>query len=392
MVYYTIVSATLATVLLGMHILLWVGIALEGARAKKRSAEAEKITPAQFPPVSIIIPARNEVRRIAPLLASLEKQTYNNQATGGFEIIFIDDCSDDGTAELLSEFCSRVACAKLFTLTKNDGNNRKQFAISEALKIARGEILLFTDADCEVPPTWAMAMTSYLLSDTACAAVLGPVLKKWSSDSYFSRFQSYDHAVRFIYLVGTCGFGGAGGSFGNNLALRRSALDEAGGYEAVPASPTEDAALITMLRKKTSLTIRAALAKETQVLTESEANFGAFINQTLRWQVGALNSPDKKTAASSRALMYLLTLGVLALPFIPFFPQLWFLSAAVFFTMLPTSIFVLHLLQANKPPKNLRTANLPPFRADYILSAFLTPVNYALLTLLASARKKFTWK
>jgi hypothetical protein len=88
------------------------------------------------------------------------------------------------------------------------------------------------------------------------------------------------------------------------------------------------------------------------------------------------------TRFSYSVLMYMITAGALAIPFLPFFPTLWPLPASIFFVMLPSTIYARALLRAS----------LPPFKADYFLHALLTPLSFALLTLLSVFRVKFVWK
>lgn len=91
--------------------------------------------------ISVIIPCRNEESNIGELLNALSNQTYPI-----FEIICVDDISEDKTAEIIS-----AKNAKLISITKHpDGWIGKTFAVQTGAKHAKGDVLLFLDADLKL--------------------------------------------------------------------------------------------------------------------------------------------------------------------------------------------------------------------------------------------------
>ena len=361
----------------GMHSAMWLGIFLE--RRREKQPGAQDFSTVNPPLVSVIVPVRNEAARIKPLLASLAKQNYSR-----LEYIFIDDDSSDDSVVLLREFQAKTPNTAIITLRENPGKNRKQFALAKGIDASGGAVLLFTDADCEAGACWVRAVVETLCKCADTGAVLGPVLKKWGANggSFFERYQCYDHAVRYLYLAGTAGLGQAGGGFGNNLAVKREAMEAAGGYAAVQDSPTEDAALVAVIRAKTKYQVRAVFRRELQVLTAKEDSWPAMLNQTLRWHTGGLESPDAGTRFSYSVLMYMITAGGVALFLLPAIPKIWPLFASIMFVMLPTTIYAFAYLRAS----------LPKWRLDYILHAALTALSYGLLTFMALFKVKFKWK
>jgi len=93
--------------------------------------------------VSILIPARDEERNIIDLLESIRDQDYQN-----FEVIVLDDHSSDQTFKLCSDFCE---IHKRFKVVKGNDLPRdwlgKNFACSQLAELAKGEYLIFLDAD-----------------------------------------------------------------------------------------------------------------------------------------------------------------------------------------------------------------------------------------------------
>jgi cellulose synthase/poly-beta-1,6-N-acetylglucosamine synthase-like glycosyltransferase len=367
---------------------LLAGLFLERRREQRACALAAEST--VRPRASVIVPVHNEELRLSPLLESLARQDYP-----GAEIIMVDDCSTDGTAALLTAFAKGRDHVRIVTLEENPGPNHKQYALGKGLELAAGDFFIFTDADCQVPPGWIKAMVDRM-ADSRTGAIIGPVFKQWpASDrglSFLSSYQCYDHVVRFVYLAGAAGLGAAGGGFGNNLILRRAALDAAGGYGAVPPSPTEDAALVSRIRSSTRYSVRAVWGRETHVLTGYEGSWKSLINQTLRWNNGGLFGPELLTRINYTLLMLLITLGVLALPLLPLFPGLWPMPVAILIVMLENTIGTLCIAQgkAVNQPVQAAPPSLP--RAMWIRELLFMPCYMTLMTLMGFCGIKTTWK
>ncbi|MCL2270699.1 MAG: glycosyltransferase, partial [Treponema sp.] len=303
-------------------------------------------------------------------------------------IIFVDDCSDDESPAMLAQFAADAAgqggSCKIITLTDNPGPNRKQYALSVGIAGAHGDYLLFTDGDCEVPPGWIRAMARRM-DDAAVGVVIGPVFKKKQGKGFFFLYQCYDHAIRYNYLAGSIGLGAAGGGFGNNIIVSREALDSVGGYGAVPLSPTEDAALVSLIRSRGKYRVRAIALPDAAVETVAENTWRGFINQTLRWNNGGLFSPEFMTRFNYNLLMLLITTGILAIPLLPFFPALWPLPAGVFIVMVENTVASFGLFRT-KLPSGKR------LYCGYFLTLLFTPVYFALMTIMGYCGIKVTWK
>src|ERR1019366_7261604 len=102
-------------------------------------------TAPQRPTVSVIIPARNEEACLGDCLQSLVAQ-----AGVAFEIIVVDDHSTDRTREIASSFSNSPGQARVRIIEAGPlpaGWTGKNNAVTAGAKVARGEWLLFTDAD-----------------------------------------------------------------------------------------------------------------------------------------------------------------------------------------------------------------------------------------------------
>src|SRR5262249_40441306 len=95
------------------------------------------------PFVSVLVPARNEERAIGACLASLIGQDYP-----AYEVLVLDDGSDDRTARIVQECAARSGVVRAVTGEPlPPGWLGKAFACWQLQALARGEIVLFTDAD-----------------------------------------------------------------------------------------------------------------------------------------------------------------------------------------------------------------------------------------------------
>jgi len=363
-------------VFVGLHIALQIGVILEWLRERK----ALKTPESELPAVSVIIPVHNESLRIERLLKSLEIQEYPL-----VELIFVDDRSNDGSAEMIAKFVRglKKPVVKVISLKENPGPNCKQFALARGIEVSTGKFLLFTDADCEIPPHWIGGMVKRM-SDERVGAAIGPVLKRSGGKGFFQLYQCYEHGVRYVYLAGAAGLGSAGGGFGNNMILRRASLDAVGGYEKVPPSPTEDAALVSRIRSFSKYKIRAALGPDVHVITQGEDNWKNLINQTLRWNNGGIFSPDLATRINYNFLMITITMGVLAFPFLFFFPSVWPLPLGPLTVMIFNTIANLGLFGVSLPKRS--------FNFGYLLTLLFTPVYFALMTIMSFLGIKPKWK
>lgn len=360
-----------------LHVALMIGLFLEFRRGRFIQPWVVKAVT----PVSVIIPVHNEAGRIKPLLESLLVQDYPT-----IQIIFVDDRSTDDTVRLVTEFGERFTQGKhschIIRLAENPGPNYKQVALTYGFKEASGEFILLTDADCELPKTWVSGMVQRI-SMPDSGVVIGPVFKKIPELSFLYKTQAFDHAVRYMYLAASIGLGSAGGGFGNNMIVHKTALDSIGGYAAVPVSVTEDAAMISFIKSKTSFKVRAGFGSDIQVMTDTEPGWRQFLAQTLRWTKGGIFSPDRATRFSFTFLMGMIALGILALPLVILIPGIWLLPAGVYCAMSMNTLAVLRI--SGSALKKLKPI-------DSIAQLFIIPILNTLLTLMAILRFSVYWK
>ncbi|RFM23844.1 MAG: glycosyltransferase [Candidatus Thermochlorobacter aerophilum] len=126
--------------------------------------------PHTFPRVSVIVPARNEAKRLQAALQTLLSQRYPN-----FEIIAINDRSTDCTGEILDSLAQTHTCLKVIHVQElPEGWLGKNYANYLGYQHSSGEYLLFTDADIFFHPETLVRTVTYALRERAKHIVAYP--------------------------------------------------------------------------------------------------------------------------------------------------------------------------------------------------------------------------
>jgi dolichol-phosphate mannosyltransferase len=94
-----------------------------------------------------VLPAFNEERNIAPMAAALTKLA---KPLGGYEIVFVNDCSTDGTLAAIKELARHDSHIRFVSFVRNFGHHS---ALRAGLRHARGNSVIVMDCDFEHPPT-----------------------------------------------------------------------------------------------------------------------------------------------------------------------------------------------------------------------------------------------
>jgi len=192
------------------------------------------------PKVSIILPARNEEKFIGKCLDSLIKQDYEN-----YEIIVIDDSSEDSTGEIISEYAKKhPKVIPVYARPKPEGWMGKNWACMEGYRKATGELLLFTDADTNHSKKILSLAVSHLISfDLDALSVIPKMLAFdfWTKIT-LPMISIFLH-TRFSALNVNNPSKKTGYFFGSFFILKKKTYEEVGMHEGVKQEIIEDGAL-----------------------------------------------------------------------------------------------------------------------------------------------------
>ncbi len=179
------------------------------------------------PLVSVVIPAYNEERYIGNVLDSLLRQEFQD-----FEVIVVDNASEDMTGEIARRFGARV----IFEPIRRVGAARQRGCLE-----AKGEIIAMTDADTILPSNWLSRIVEEFEKDKELVAFgglytlySGPVLARlWIR-----------HFAHLLWILDRWLSNGYWNIPGSNLAFRKDAFLKVGGFrEELPIGEDVDLSL-----------------------------------------------------------------------------------------------------------------------------------------------------
>jgi 1,2-diacylglycerol 3-beta-glucosyltransferase len=238
-------------------------------------------TSSYFPSVDVIIAARNEERRIEACLSSIARLTYPKDL---LTVVVVDDRSTDTTAAIVRRYAASYPWIRLLSASPAlDHLQGKTNAVTQGIEATSGEILLFTDADCEVPSPWVEQTVQYYASPrTGLVAGFTSLV----GATPFAELQAIDWFVLFSVASAMIRLGLPVTAVGTNLSVRRSAYEAVGGYRAIPFSVTEDYALFHAVTKQGKY--RASMPRDVETLVRSHpcSTLRDLYRQKKRWFAG----------------------------------------------------------------------------------------------------------
>ena len=242
---------------------------------------------------SIVIPARNEAANIENCIAGILAQNYPSHL---FELIVIDDFSEDETANIVGSIAlqyNNVRLLRLQDFTKDENIVAyKKRAIEIAIEQANHPWIVTTDADCSFTNNWLASYDAYI-KEHNCVMIAAPVSYK-NTGSFLSVFQVLD----FISLQGITAAAVGSGSHtlcnGANLCYSKEAFESVGKFSGIDHLPSgDDMLLMHKMKKSYPEKIGYLYAQDTVVTTAPSATLDLFIQQRIRWSSKALGYQDK---------------------------------------------------------------------------------------------------
>jgi len=159
-------------------------------------------------PVSIVIVAKNDAHLLIKTLPELLNQNYPQ-----FEVVVVNDNSDDETPQLIKDFQTRFPNLRLLHLESSVTNIKgKKFPLSLGIKAATYEHVLLTDADC-LPASnqWLKLMSRHFNKTTKIVLGYCSIPKKIGFINAFIRFDKLHQAIQyFSYCLAKIPYMGSG--------------------------------------------------------------------------------------------------------------------------------------------------------------------------------------
>lgn len=178
---------------------------------RKKSAQTS-----EFEPVSVVVCAHDAYDDLVKLIPRLLYQDYPD-----YEIVIVNDCSDDDTESFLKEVALNEPKIKPVNIRQHlNFFQGKKFPLSVGIKSAKHDMLLLTDADC-LPESdqWIRSMAQSYKSKTELVLGYGPYTSYRGLLNKLIRFDTLHIAIQYLSFA-LCGLPYMG--VGRNLSYRKS--------------------------------------------------------------------------------------------------------------------------------------------------------------------------
>ena len=261
-----------------------------------------------LPVLSIVISARNEENNLPRLLPCLFAQDYPHEK---LEIVIVDDRSEDSSWEFLQRAAGEHGNLKILLVTDllPDFAPKKR-ALELAIRSARGEIILLTDADCTPPQTWARAMVGWYEDGVAGVVGYSPYRFERGQQGLIEGMLALDYFSIFAVAAASAGLGGAVTASGTNLSYRKQTFLDVGGFESIKQwiSGDDDLFVHEVARRKMGKFV-FALDPMAYVPAAAPTSWRQFWNQRIRYASKSLQYGPSMTLGL--LAFYLLNLGLI---------------------------------------------------------------------------------
>ncbi|MBU6397724.1 MAG: glycosyltransferase [Rhodospirillales bacterium] len=222
---------------------IWLYLAFFHGRFWDSAPELTPAMPQEAPDVDIIIPARDEVATIAPVIASLVAQDY----PGTFRVILVDDNSTDGTA------AAAGVHERLSILTGQEkplGWSGKLWALSQGVAASSASMILFADADITHDPRHLATLVAKLETDRL-EMVSEMVRLNCTSLPEKLLIPAFIYFFQMLYPFTKVNDprSRVAAAAGGTVLIKRAALERIGGLEAMQGALIDDVTLASKVKK-----------------------------------------------------------------------------------------------------------------------------------------------
>lgn len=191
---------------------------------KRKERKNPQVINENFKPfITVMIPAHNEAGVIGKTIENILAMNYEK-----FELIVIDDRSEDNTANVIKEIEAKHENVTAL-IRQKDAFPGKSAVLNDALLIAKGEAILVFDADARVEPDFLSKLVPALEPDDVGAVQARKVIIN-KDYNFLTRCQNNEMTLDTHFQVGRDAIKGAVELRGNGELIKRTALNDIGGW------------------------------------------------------------------------------------------------------------------------------------------------------------------
>lgn len=294
-------------VLVFINYIIFIGLLIWGFPKVKTFQRAHSGSQTGF---SIVIPFRNEEKNLPDLLHSLTHLNYSKEL---FEIIFVDDASNDDSVRVINRWRMENPWIHLTILDNvRVSKSPKKDAITRAVMIAKHPWILTTDADCSVGPEWLSVYSDFIQNNNEAEMIAGAV--NFPTKGFLlSHFQQMDMLSLQGATIGSFGLDEAFMCNGANFAYTKQFFQELGGFKGNNhIASGDDVFLLQKASAKAPNKVKYLKNQEAIVTTKPEKTWGKLFRQRVRWasKASAYQSDFSKALA---IMVFLANFSLLAM-------------------------------------------------------------------------------
>ena len=328
---------------------------------------------------SILIPFRNEAENLPDLLNSIASLDYPNHL---YEIIFIDDDSDDDSREIITRFLSSIRNDIKITQNIRTSNSPKKDAITTAIKQAKTEWIITTDADCILSKKWLNFFDAFIQKNKS-KCIVAPVTYT-HENSFLNRFQLLDILSLQGATIGGFGIKKPFLCNGANFAYQKDLFIELNGFSGNNTIASgDDIFFLEKAIKSHPKQVHYLKSEDAIVTTKSQPSWETLKEQRIRWaaKTSAYNNWFGKLTGIIVLLMNALIITLITLSILNIFN----IKTLAYILIIKLNIDFLLIY------KSATFFNQKNVLKTYILSSILYPF-FSVYIAFISIFKSYKWK
>lgn len=324
--------------------------------------------------ISVVIACRNEEENISKIIQCIKNQSISKNRV---DLIIVNDHSNDRTLQILNS--EKENCNFLKIINLKEKYFGKKYAIRQGVKVAKGEIVLCTDADCRMKNDWVQTILDYF-TIKECKFVSAPVAYTKGS-SFFSKYQD----LEFLSLVSS-----SGSAInrkrptlcnGANIAFRKKEYLEISDEE-FERFETDDVSLLHYFKKQFKDCIFFVKEKKAIIITTKCKDVVSYFSQKIRWVSSSKYVSDKDTILISLLVYFvnclLLICSVIVLCSLVFQCQvneILLFCVSIYFLKLATDFYFLFLSLKFFSRRDLLIYLFPFVLINSIITVVIVPLS-----------------
>ena len=345
----------------------WYARYMHGVARWTKKVKKNKISfTTEQPPVSVIVCAHDEAKNLQNFLPSVLEQNYPE-----FEVIVVNDSSEDNTEDVLKLFQNKYAHLRTtFVPIGTRIVSSKKLGLNLGIKAAKHEYLLFIDADCYTKsPNWISSMMRNFTPETDIVLGYGAYIEE---KTFLNKLITYDTLFIALQYLGMTISKKPYMAVGRNLAYRKSTFLKNGGFRNNLKFRAGDDDLLVNQTAQTS-NFRIEASQDSITLSKPKTTLKKWLSQKTRH---LSVSPHYTTKSKMRLLVEPISRGTFYLSVIltGCFGEWisWSIGALLLIVLYTTKIYIL-----NTGAKLLATRRF--YFAQITFNIYLPLVNLYLL-------------